>query len=143
MDINVNITIKFDKGDLNELKKLKLSKTENSKRSVSTYARMFDETCPRWSTNRDENLTFIITKRLEADRLLKTRGFLFLNEVYDLLGMARTDIGNFVGWVYDEENPVGDNFVDFDTDQYLLDEGDEKCVNVFLLDFNVDGDIIH
>ena len=62
-----------------------------------------------------------------------------------MLGIDRTKAGNIVGWVYDEEHPVGDNFVDFGI--YVLDNekardfvnGRERSI---LLDFNVDGDIL-
>ena len=70
---------------------------------------------------------------------------MFLNEVYDLLGFQRTKAGNVVGWIYDEKNPIGDNFVDFD----ILNVNRPKnrdFVNGYersiILDFNVDGPIL-
>ena len=49
------------------------------------------------------------------------------------------------GWIYDEEHPVGDNFIDFGI--YDLDkERNRAFVNGYerniLLDFNVDGNIL-
>lgn len=41
------------------------------------------------------------------------KGYLYLNEVYDLLGIEKTNAGRVVGWIYDEKNPIGDNLVDF------------------------------
>ena len=62
-----------------------------------------------------------------------------------MLGIERTKAGQIVGWVYDEDNPLGDNYVDFG----IYDINREKSrdfVNgyerVILLDFNVDGNIL-
>ena len=69
-----------------------------------------------------------------------------MNEVYEMLGIPKTVIGQRVGWVYDENNPVGDNFVDFGIYD-LYNEKARDFVNGYertiLLDFNVDGDILY
>lgn len=112
----------------------------------SEYARFFDETCTCWDRNAEYNLTFLKMRQSEANKVLQCRGHLFLNEVYDMLGMQRTKAGNIVGWVYDENNPdhKGDNYVDFGI--YDLYDGQKRAfVNGYeksiLLDFNVDGNI--
>lgn len=110
----------------------------------SSYAKFFDECCPDWTKNAEDNLYFLKCQQNTANNMLKRRGHLFLNEVYDLIGVDRTQAGNIVGWVYDEKNPVGDNFVDFGI--FNLHDGKARdFVNgrerSILLDFNVDGDI--
>ena len=113
--------------------------------TYSDYARFFDEYCAGWTKDAEYNLMFLRQQQNYANELLKSRGHLFLNEVYDMLGIDRTKAGNIVGWVYDEEHPVGDNFVDFGI--YVLDNekardfvnGRERSI---LLDFNMDGDIL-
>ena len=113
--------------------------------TYSDYARFFDEYCAGWTKDAEYNLMFLRQQQNYANELLKARGHLFLNEVYDMLGIDRTKAGNIVGWVYDEKHPVGDNFVDFGI--YVLDNekardfvnGRERSI---LLDFNVDGDIL-
>ena len=113
--------------------------------TYSDYARFFDEYCAGWTKDAEYNLMFLRQQQNYANELLKSRGHLFLNEVYDMLGIDRTKAGNIVGWVYDEEHPIGDNFVDFGI--YVLDNekardfvnGRERSI---LLDFNVDGDIL-
>ena len=80
-----------------------------------------------------------------ANDKLKAQGHLFLNEVYDMIGIPRTAAGNVVGWIYDEECPIGDNFVDFGI--YDINcERNRAFVNGYersiLLDFNVDGPIL-
>lgn len=111
----------------------------------SDYARFFDDGCLGWSKDAEYNLTFLKQQQNYANDLLKKKGHLFLNEVYDMLGIPRTRAGQVVGWIYDEKHPIGDNFVDFG----IYDMNREKVrdfVNgyerVILLDFNVDGNIL-
>ena len=112
--------------------------------SYSDYARFFDESCAAWKNDPEYNLMFLKAQQQYANDLLKSRGRLFLNEVYRMLGIDETKAGQVVGWIYDPECPVGDNFVDFG----IYDMSRERVrafVNGYetniLLDFNVDGNI--
>lgn len=112
----------------------------------SDYARFFDESCSAWEKNAEYNLMFLRSTQQYANDLLICRGHLFLNEVYDMLGIPRTKAGQVVGWVYDPKNPNhnGDNYVDFGIYDISKQEkrdfvnGYERSI---LLDFNVDGPI--
>lgn len=112
----------------------------------SEYARFFDETCLHWERNSEYNLAFLKMRQSEANNMLQLRGHLFLNEVYDLLGIQRTKAGAVVGWMYNPDDPTygGDNYVDFGIYD-LYDETKRRFVNGYeksiLLDFNVDGNI--
>lgn len=110
---------------------------------VSEYAKFFDCGNTGWTKDPEANLMFLRHQEQYANDILKTRGHLFLNEVYDMLGIPRTSAGQIVGWIYDEKNPVGDNFVDFGI--YRGSESARRFVNgeerTILLDFNVDGPI--
>ena len=110
----------------------------------SDYARFFDEASPYWQKDPEYNLVFLKAQQQYANDLLRAKGRLFLNDVYDMLGIEKTKAGQIVGWVYDPENPNGDNFVDFG----IYDMSKERVrafVNGYeatiLLDFNVDGNI--
>ena len=110
----------------------------------SDYAKFFDEASPYWQKDPEYNLMFLKSQQQYATDLLRARGRLFLNEVYDMLGIEKTKAGQIVGWVYNPENPIGDNFVDFG----IFDMSKERVrafVNGYepniLLDFNVDGNI--
>ena len=110
----------------------------------SDYARFFDEASPCWQNDPEYNLMFLRAQQQYANDLLRAKGRLFLNDVYDMLGIEKTKAGQIVGWVYDRENPNGDNFVDFG----IYDMSKERVrafVNGYetniLLDFNVDGNI--
>ena len=114
--------------------------------NYSSYARFFDDGCAGWTKDPEYNLMFLKNQQRYANDLLKSRGHLFLNEVYDMLGIPRTKAGQVVGWIYDEEYPNGDNFVDFGIYD-LYNEKARDFVNGYertiLLDFNVDGDIMN
>lgn len=110
---------------------------------ISEYAKFFDE----WNTDEhskdpEYNLMFLRHQQDYANEVLKHQGYLFLNEVYDMLGIPRTQAGQVVGWIYDEKNPNGDNYVDFGIYD-LHDQQKRDFVNGLerniLLDFNVDG----
>lgn len=113
--------------------------------TYSQYARFFDESCYNWCPESEYNLTYLTVLEANANQLLKTRGHLFLNEVYDMLGIPRTEAGQVVGWIYDDKNPIGDNCVDFGIFNKNR-EPNRAFVNgteaVILLDFNVDGNIL-
>lgn len=112
---------------------------------TSDYARFFDDGCTGWTKDPEFNLMFLKDQQRYADDLLKSKGHLFLNEVYDMLGIPRTQAGQVVGWIYDEKNPIGDNFIDFGIYD-IADERKRSFVNGYertiLLDFNVDGNIL-
>lgn len=102
----------------------------------SAYARFFDEGSANWQRNAELNRLFVTCQQNYANELLRARGHLFLNEVYDMLGLERTTAGSVVGWVIGDE---GDNFVDFG----MYDAVNVRFINGMertpLLDFNVDG----
>ena len=111
---------------------------------ISDYARFFDSASPYWEKDAEYNLMFLRQQERYANDLLKANGYLFLNDVYKMLGIDPTKAGQVVGWIYDPENPNGDNYIDFG----IYDEHNQAkraFVNGWerniLLDFNVDGDI--
>jgi len=109
---------------------------------ISQYARFFDEGNGNWSKTPEYNLVFLRAQQQYANDLLQARGHVFLNEVYDQLGLERSQAGQVVGWVIGKD---GDNYVDFgiyDFDNERKREfvnGRERSI---LLDFNVDGVIV-
>lgn len=110
----------------------------------SEYARFFDDGCKGWEKNSEYNLMFLRAQQQYANDLLRARGHLFLNEVYDMLGIERTKAGQVVGWIYDPENGSGDNYVDFgiyDINKPKARDFVNGYERTILLDFNVDGSI--
>lgn len=113
--------------------------------NYSTYAKFFCEGCTGWEKNAEYNMMFLKRQQEYLNDRLKSRGHVFLNEVYDALGIDRTEAGQIVGWIYDEVNPIGDNFIDFGIFNINC-EATRRFVNGIepriLLDFNVDGPIL-
>ena len=113
----------------------------------SVYAKCFDESCAGWSKDPEFNLMFVRRQQDYANEVLTKRGYIFLNEVYKMLGFQATKAGQIVGWFYDPENPdhTGDNYVDFGIYDVHKEKnrdfvnGYERCI---WLDFNVDGNIL-
>lgn len=118
---------------------------------TSEYARWFGnytrnengDTIPNvcWNSNNEYNVKFIKDTEAWANKILQARGHLFLNEVYDKLGMPRSREGQIVGWVYNK--PIHENIVSFgymndpaSFDDYIYGNDDE-----ILLDFNVMGPV--
>jgi len=104
----------------------------------SIYARFFDESCTQWTKNPEYNIMLLRNQQSYFNDMLKVRGHVFLNEIYDALGIERTQAGALVGWVSGKGH---DNFIDFG----IYDKESRRFVNtlenVILLDFNVDGTI--
>lgn len=113
--------------------------------AYSPYSIVFDDGNTGWDPDPERTKYFLIQQQNWANDRLKSQGHLFLNEVYDMLGVRRTKAGAQVGWVYDEKNPVGDNYVDFgifDTNRAKARDFVNGLEKVIILDFNVDGVIL-
>ena len=113
--------------------------------AIDDTSKIWYEGNPGWSKDPEFNLMYLKKQQAYANDLLKSRGYLFLNEVYEILGFPRTAAGQQIGWIYDEKNPIGDNFVDFG----IYDIHDEQKVNFvngyersIILEFNHDGNIL-
>lgn len=152
--MKINITIDVEVNELKELfGLLEESKADELPKNTkgnklyegSIYAKWFDDSSACYTKDPEFNLTFIKDKQKYANELLKSQRYIFLNDVYEMLGLPKTKAGCIVGWTYDEERPYGDNYVDFG----LTDDNDVTrdfvtgYRSTVLLDFNVDGNIIN
>ena len=110
----------------------------------SEYARFFDELSSYYEKDSEYNLMFLRKQQRYANDLLRSKGRLFLNEVYDMLDIPRTKAGQVVGWIYDPDNPNVDNYVSFgiyDVDKQTCRQFVNGVERAILLDFNVDGNV--
>lgn len=113
----------------------------NSLKALSPYARIIaEESSTCWDPNEDYTSQNLAAVQLWANRRLERKGHLFLNEVFDQLGLSRTREGAVVGWL---KNGEGDNYVsfgDFDASIYRVPSDNYTRVDSnFIVDFNVDG----
>lgn len=113
--------------------------------AYSIYSVVFCEGNLGWTRSPELNKVFLIKQQNYANDKLKAKGFLTLNEVYDMLGYRPTAYGQIAGWVYTEDSSVGDNFVDFG----LFDVYNEKARDFLngieksvIIDFNCMGNIL-
>lgn len=104
----------------------------------SPYAKFFDEYSPNWQKDPELNRIFIQCQQNYYNHQLQARGHVFLNEVYDALGIERTKAGSVVGWVNDGE---GDGYIDFGLFQAYNSRFVNNMEPSIILDFNVDGPI--
>lgn len=128
----------------------KKGKEKTVKKTVTTadptpgvFTKCFDEYCRGWKKDADYNLMFLRRQQDHANEKLNADGFLFLNDVYEMLGIDKTPTGQYVGWSL--KHPQTDGYVDFG----IYDIKNEACrdfVNgrerAIWLDFNVDGNIL-
>lgn len=104
--------------------------------TLSPHWKFFDEGNPNYTKDAEINKLFVQCQQNYANDLLRARGHVFLNEVYQSLGMDHTSAGSVVGWVISKD---GNNFIDFGLtrpENARFANGWERSI---LLDFNVDG----
>lgn len=113
----------------------------------SPYARYFDPSSPNWVKTPEYNMLFLRGQEQHANDRLRMYGYLFLNEVYESLGLERTQLGQVVGWKLNSDGSPRegtDGFVSFGLGD-IFDENARAFINglenIALLDFNVDGPI--
>jgi hypothetical protein len=118
-------------------RKVKIKQTPPGNHSV--YAKFFDELNLNYQNSPEYNAIFLNAQQRYANDKLRSRGHVFLNEVYDGLGIERTQEGAVVGWVLNGE---GDGYIDFG----IFDSSKPGAIDfvngreaAILLDFNVDG----
>lgn len=102
-------------------------------------SRFFDECSRYWKKHPAYNITFLKGVEREMNDALRARGYLFLNDVYNALGIAPSKIGALVGWTDTKENP---HYVDFGIGNLSCDQfakGDNPSI---LLRFNTEGYIL-
>lgn len=125
----------------------KVTKTINvvDSNEPSEYARFYDDGCAGWQKDPEQNLWFLRLQQNYANDKLKAKGYLFLNEVYESLGIPVSKAGAQVGWILDESNKDADNYVDFgiyDINKPRNRDFVNGYERTILLDFNVDGPIL-
>jgi len=119
-------------------KKVKTMANVVNPADLSDYAHFFSPS--RYlASDHDYNMMFLRAEQNYANDKLTSRGYLFLNEVCERLGLPITKAGQVVGWVKNSEK--SDGFVDFNIREIGRDV-DGRYESDILLDFNVDGPIL-
>jgi hypothetical protein len=135
-------TIETETTDSKGKTKIKKEQVETIEAIDSGYARWFGPGNPDFdSVNPEMNMIFLRMQQEYCNFLLHSRGYVFLNEVYDKLGIPHSQIGQVVGWL-DDKDGNGDGTIDFISSIYrqpkrYADGSDWD--GAILLDFNCDG----
>lgn len=138
--IVANKVIDPETGEVKETKEEALT-YEGSK--LSQYARVFDEVgSTQWTPSADHNRAFLLMEQNYFNERIRTRGYIFLNEVYERLGFRPTKAGSVVGWVYQNADYEGIDFGIFTAHTQKAAEFLEGTEPSIILDFNVQGDIL-
>ena len=117
---------------------------DNTALAISDYSRFFQMGCKGFDANSGRyNLLYLKGIQAMFNNKLIADGYVMLNDVYRELGFDTIPEGWSIGWVYDEANPIGDNYIDFGL--YEARNKNQRAVNdwepVILMDFNVDGNL--
>lgn len=143
----VNAEKEFKDPETGKTKKRKIIVEEidpNDPNTYSPYAKFFDESNPNWDKDPEINLTFLRKNQNYFNDQLRINGHVFLNEVYDALGIPKTKAGQIVGWRYNPDNKDIDSYIDFgiyDIRRPAARDFVNGYERSILLDFNVDGNI--
>lgn len=110
-------------------------------RECSPYARIISETSSTaWDPNEDYTVMNLTEIQAWANRRLQKKGHLFLNEVFDQLGLSRMKEGALVGWLKNGEGDGYVSFGDFESAIYRVPDYEYKSIHSnVVVDFNVDG----
>ena len=106
----------------------------------SPYAVLFDSSAIEFYQDDATNMFMLKNREKEATVRLRANGMLTLNDVYQMIGVKPTDIGLTHGWIFEKDNPDGDNEVKFDMRHvYVKDPYSDREERAILIDFNCDG----
>lgn len=96
--------------------------------TLGKYGKVYDKNNGYWLVKKEDNYFYLKARQQQLNDMLRARGHLFLNEVYDVLGFPRTMMGCIVGWMYRPGVHV-----DFNLPKL------EEITDTIPLSFNVDG----
>lgn len=116
---------------------------ENPYDGLSKYARCYTDGCVGWTKDAEANLMFLRAQERWANDRLEAVGNVFLNEIYDALGLPRSSAGAQMGWMYDPENPRKIDFGIYNVHIPANREFVNGWERSIWLDFNVDSDPIY
>ena len=113
--------------------------------AYSMYSVVFCEGSTGWTKNPELNKVFLVQQQNYANDKLRMNGVVTLNEVYEMLGVPKTAYGQIAGWVYTEDESIGNNYIDFG----IFDTNNPKACDFvnghersIILDFNCIGNIL-
>lgn len=107
------------------------------------YVALFDECSELWTKDAKANLEILLGAQRVALRMYDAWGYLFLDDVCDILEIPSPDGKRRIGWSKHHGGNIGISFgiyKPFNEANVAFHEGSEPSI---WLDFNCDGDIVN
>ena len=125
-------------------KEKKVKREAKVAENCDDYSIIFQRGNSCWDRNVEFNKMFLNAQQALANDILRSRGHLFLDEVYEMLGIEATADAHVLGWEYrpNDKDYIGDGYVRFDITEIEADNGDGTLDPAFIIDFNYDGYIL-
>lgn len=109
---------------------------------------LFDETCPKWSKSPWRNKMLIESVLGDLQRDLRTKGFVFLNDVNKAFGLPLTPEGQYLGWT--DKVPESDEYgiisLGLEVEKFISEVNAGKWDNIsatgLMFNPNVHGNIL-
>lgn len=80
----------------------KVRRIIRSVKSINKHARFFDDGSQFWTHDKERNFAFLKMQQYYCNERLRTQGYLLLNDVYEMLGLEQSFVGECIGWIYDK-----------------------------------------
>ena len=110
------------------------------------YARMFDTSNPNWKVDANLNMAWLESQERWLNDKLIIRGYLFLNEVWEDLGMSPRPEGQLVGWILRSPEQMKkehrDGYISLGLNNKMNMSGQAYSDGGILINPNVDG-VVH
>ena len=109
--------------------------------SAALYSRVYTKKNAFWKGNDELDTYQFGLFEAQLTNKLRRKGFVSFNEALEACDFERCDYGMVVGWIYDKDNPTGDNVIKIDRRKERVRNEFGEVEDVWILDFNVDGNI--
>ena len=140
----VEETVVDEKGKEKTVKKV--IEVANPVGALTPWTFCFDESATGWVRDAERNKFFLARQEQYANEQFEAKGYLFLNEVLDMVGLQHVREGQTVGWYWDKNKPLSENRISFGV-LNIHSEAARNFVNGWeksvWLTFNVQGNIMH
>lgn len=136
--------IEVEETDENGKTRKKKKKVPVATAKESPYLRYFTKSNNEWKGTDDLNELFFKSTEAWANDKLRINGRLTLEELFRAFNFRidpKDPMCLGVGWIYDEQNPMGDNRIVIDRHKVWLHNDFGELEEAWAIDFNVDGDI--
>lgn len=108
---------------------------------LGSFTRMYDNTCKFWDNAMSYNLSRLRMEEEYVNHMLKSRGYMTVNDVYERIGLDPVPEGQIYGWVYEKPG----DYISFGIDEInreTVQDFADGYITSLVLEFNVQGNIL-